>query len=95
MRWVVLIGLAIATWSGCRFPIGHSINQCETFIASLDCGDFDFRTIYPEDFCEPFEAKDCDYSEYLTCLADGAECDSEANTYTPPLCLPPPCLFEG
>ena len=58
---------------------------CAEFIADLErCGDFDLSTIYPEDFCDSFQA--CDYDElerYFACMAENDDCDEETDTYTP------------
>ena len=88
------LGLS-ALGSGCSRYSGRSPDACPAFIASLDCGDFDFSTVFPDGFCDPFYVRDCDFSDYFICLEEGAECDAETSTYTVPPCLPPPCVFEG
>ena len=99
MRPVVVVGVSVVVLgSGCRVQGPHPIYLCEDFLASLDCGEFDFTAVFPDDFCDPFDPREtigCNVSDYFVCLTDGAECVPETSTYTPPLCLPPPCVFGG
>ena len=82
MRLVMVIGVGLAVLGvGCAGRNVHDVPPCELFLASLYCGEVDFSTIFPESYCEPYNAMTCDMNEYFTCLADSSECDEEAGVF--------------
>ena len=81
---LVLVRVSGCAGGGPRPPV-----VCEDYIASLECGDFDFSTIYPDDFCDTYGGEGCDFHSYFRCLADHAECEDGTFTYPPcplPIC---------
>ena len=67
-----------------------NVAACEGYVASLDCGGFDFSTIYGEGFCDGYAETTCEIAEYFDCLTEGAECID--GVYSPALdCAVPVC----
>ena len=84
------VRLAVATvvlaviGAGCGGVSSADRSSCEDFIASLECGDFDFFTLFPDPrgYCEPYDAMCHGAGSYFTCLVEGSECDEEAGIFT-------------
>jgi hypothetical protein len=86
-----LISLAVVGLVACGGAAKKNVAACEDFIASLDCGAFDFSSIYPDGFCEDtYGETTCDISEYFTCLTDGATCENDIWS-APTDCTVPTC----
>ena len=77
---------------GCSESPRDATMACYDFLASLDCGEFDFSTVYPDSFCQRFEVVMCDPSDYLVCIIDNSSCVDGVYT-APPLgfCQIPAC----
>jgi hypothetical protein len=73
------LGVLLMVGVGCKDPAERSVAACEEYVASQECGDFDFAGAFP---CDSYSTSECDLSGWFDCLDDKTTCDPEAGPST-------------
>lgn len=68
MRNLLLASLALAL-SACGYD---NVGACEDWVASMECGDYDYSSVVD---CSVYEDYNCDVADYFDCLTDNTTCD--------------------
>ncbi len=55
-----------------------NVGACEDWLASMECGDYDFSEVVD---CSAYADYPCDISDYFDCLAENGSCDEDTGVY--------------
>jgi hypothetical protein len=55
-----------------------NVGACEDWLASMECGDYDFSELVD---CSIYSDTPCDISDYFDCLAENGSCDEDTGVY--------------
>ncbi len=67
-----LAGLLCVGLTAC--PSVDNVAACDEWLASLQCGDYDFSGVVD---CTVYSETACDISGYFDCLTDATDCDED------------------